>query len=312
MPISILAVVFADTYLHPDAPDPVLDESVVLEAARRHVPDAGPVLSVDESGGEARAYLLGGDVVLKTQRPHRLRPRTSLAKEAFFLEELHRQGAFPVPRVLGRGQAAGTEYTCLSRVSGSALLRTALEPDDRRHVLMDLGRNLRAIHNADQTALESSGLIPGDRSAADLKSRIADSFERLAASFDADIRLSAVVNVRRIAAMRIEATVADTPPVSLHSNPGPEHTFVDPSTGSFTGLIDFGDAYRSHPAFDFRPWANEDDAAAVLDGYRSTGPLPPHFEDVRRTVLVLDALARAARGTSSPDELANAMERLLR
>lgn len=88
-------MVFADVYLQSDAPDPVLDQHVVVEAARRHVTDAGPLLSVDETGGEARAYLLEGDVVVKTQRPHRLRPRTSLAKEAFFLDELHRQGDFP-------------------------------------------------------------------------------------------------------------------------------------------------------------------------------------------------------------------------
>lgn len=303
-------MVFADVYLQADAPDPVLDELAVVEAARRHVPDAGPLLSVDETGGEARAYILAGDVVVKTQRPHRLRPRTSLAKEAFFLAELHRQGHFPVPRVLGHGQVGGTEYLCLTRLPGAALLRTTLKPDDRCRALEELGRTLRAIHDVDQATLEHSELLPGDRSPADLRARIADTFARLAAAFDADRRLATVADVRRIAIQRLEVTPDSTPPVSLHSNPGPEHAFVDRDTATFTGLIDFGDAYRSHPAFDFRPWSDDDDSAAVLDGYRSAGPLPQGFEHVRRTVVVIDALARAARGRSAPDQLAAELDRL--
>ena len=303
-------MVFADVYLQPDAPDPVLDEDVIVEIARRHVPGVGGLRAVDESGGEARAYLLDDDVVVKTQRPHRLRPRTSLAKEAFFLDELHRHGGLPVPRVLGHGRAGGIEYLCLTRLPGTPLRRTSTGPDDRRRCLEDLGRTLRAIHDLDQAALEPSELLPGDRRPADLQDRIAGAFTRLAAAFDADSRLAAVADVRRIAASHLGSSWNEAPPVSLHSNPGPEHTFIDPGTGSFTGLIDFGDAYRSHPAFDFRPWPDEDDSAALLDGYRSAGPLPPHFEEVRRTVLVIDALARAARGKTGPDELAASLDRL--
>lgn len=308
---NVPAVVFADIYLQPQAPDPVLDEGVIVEAARRHVPDAGPLLAVDESGGEARAYLLGGDVVVKTQRPHRLRPRTNLAKEAFVLAELHRRGAFPVPRALGHGRVRTVEYLCLTRIPGSALRSGAVEPDDRRRALSDLGRILRALHDLDQSAFGRSELLPGDRSPADLRVRVADIFTRLAAAFDADRSLGAAVDVRRVAAERLDATPDDVAPVCLHSNPGPEHTFIDVATGAFTGLIDFGDAYRSHPAFDFRPWTDRDDAAAVLDGYRSAGPLSPHFDEVRRTVLVIAALARAARGATSPDDLAAALDLLL-
>jgi len=67
-------------YLQPGAADPVLSPATVLALARRHLPAAAAVTGVDESGGEARAYLVDDDVVVKTQRPHRLRPRTSLAK----------------------------------------------------------------------------------------------------------------------------------------------------------------------------------------------------------------------------------------
>lgn len=76
----------ADVYLQPQAADPVLGNDLVLELARRHAPHARVVTEVDESGGEARAYFIDDDLVVKTQRPHRLRPRTSLSKEAYLLE----------------------------------------------------------------------------------------------------------------------------------------------------------------------------------------------------------------------------------
>src|SRR5436305_13301736 len=74
-----------DVYLQADAPDPVLDPATVLALVRRHVPGAEAVAEVEESGGEARTYgVQAGDaaLILKVQRPHQLRPRTSLEKEA--------------------------------------------------------------------------------------------------------------------------------------------------------------------------------------------------------------------------------------
>src|SRR6185369_9281039 len=78
----------ADVYPQPEAGDPVLADYVVLDLARRHVHDAVRVTTVDESGGEARVYIIDDAVVVKTQRPNRLRPRTSLAKEAYLLDHL--------------------------------------------------------------------------------------------------------------------------------------------------------------------------------------------------------------------------------
>ena len=54
----------------------------------------------------------------------------------------------------------------------------------------------------------------------------------------------------------------------IHSNPGPEHVFVDPETLAFTGVIDFGDAYVSHPSFDMRRWSSPEDRAALEEPYR--------------------------------------------
>src|SRR5689334_12345343 len=58
-------------YLQPDVPDPALAPDAVLALARRHVPTARAVISVDESGGEARTYAVsadGEDLVVKVQR----------------------------------------------------------------------------------------------------------------------------------------------------------------------------------------------------------------------------------------------------
>ena len=85
------------------------------------------------------------------------------------------------------------------------------------------------------------------------------------------------------------------PLMMLHSNPGEEHCFVDPSTGRFTGLIDFGDAYRSHPALDVRSWRSLDDSRDLLGGYMRGEPLSESFVGVWRVALVLGEVRVATR-----------------
>ena len=100
----------------------MLSAEVVLGLARRHVPAAAAVTGVDESGGEARAYLVDDDVVVKTQRPHRLRPRTSLAKEAYLLDALAPGLGGRIPRLLGYDHVdtvdGVVEYVCMTRIPG--------------------------------------------------------------------------------------------------------------------------------------------------------------------------------------------------
>src|SRR3954452_1749111 len=148
-----------DVYLQPDAPDPVLDAATVLALARRHIPDAQAVREVDESGGEARTYAVDDTLIVKTQRPHRLRERTSQAKEVFFLGQLARFPDIPVPRVLGYGQEGRIEYTCLTRMPGIAVRRATLVGAARRALLRDLGRVLRRIHAIPQEEIIASGLF---------------------------------------------------------------------------------------------------------------------------------------------------------
>jgi hygromycin-B 7''-O-kinase len=304
-------MVFTDTYSQPEAPDPVLPAEVVVAAARRHAPETGGLLAVDESGGEARAYVLEGNVVLKTQRPHRLRPRTSLSKEALILRHLETAGNVPVPSVLGYGDVEGIEYLCLTQIPGKPVESTALSGAARQAALAELGRTLRRVHEVDQGPLQAGALVPGDSSAADLRLRFAESFARLAQLISADPESASVLEIEPIAARCLASLPSDTQPVVLHSNPGPEHAFVDPVTGTFTGLIDFGDAYRSHPALDLRPWSDPADAASLLAGYSSLGPLPEGFRRVRDIGLVIMELARVARGRKGAREAAESIERLL-
>jgi len=305
-------MVFADTYLQPNAPDPVLSEAAVVAAAAKHALDVGRLLEVDESGGEARAYMLEGGLVLKTQRPHRLRPRTSLAKEALFLQELERTGDFLVPKVLGYGHVEGIEYLCLSRMPGIASRHVQLDPAHRSEMLQTLGALLRAIHDIEQSQLRTSGLIPGDDSPSDLRQRFSDAFSRLADTLEADETWRGDVDIRQVAQQEIDLLPSGTEPVALHSNPGPEHVFVDPDTGQFTGIIDFGDAYRSHPALDLRPWRQPTDVVDVLTGYRASGPLPTGFEQVVTTGLIMAELGQVTRGRQDPQSAAIRVQELRR
>lgn len=254
------------------------------------------MLQVDESGGEARTYILDGDLVLKTQRPHRLRPRTNLAKEALILRELARISDLPVPRVVGYSKEGQLEYILMTLMPGISLSSTHLEAPARAQVLRELGAFLRSLHQLDQRTFRASDLISGHMNAADLRAFLTAAFERLNTAMPARACWPSDLAPTAIGAQLVAALPDKLPLVVLHSNPEPEHVFVDPQTGRFTGVIDFGDAYRSHPALDLRSWIDRDDAEALLAGYSAGGPLPPGFEPVRRAGLIITEIDRVVRG----------------
>jgi hygromycin-B 7''-O-kinase len=287
-----------DVYLQPDAPDPVLDAATVLALARRHAPDAQAVREVDESGGEARTYAVDDDLIVKTQRPHRLRERTSQAKEVFFLGQLARFPDIPVPRVLGYGQEGSIEYTCLTRMPGIAVRRATLVGTARRVLLRNLGRVLRRIHGIPQGEIVASGLFPGDQAPGDLRARLVEGFDdavgMVRAAGDA---WGLVIAPEEVAARALAALPASAARVALHSNPAPEHTFVDPATNTYTGTIDFGDAYISHPALDLRRWRGPADREALFAGYVADGPVDDEFVAVWRVAQALADLTVIAAAT---------------
>jgi hygromycin-B 7''-O-kinase len=94
--------------------------------------------------------------------------------------------------------------------------------------------------------------------------------------------------------------------VALHSNPGPVHTFVQPDTLAFVGLIDFGDAYIGHPALDWR-WPTHEDHVVMLQGYADDAPLTDAFMAAWHSGLVLSDLSTLA---TRPDRRPQAVERL--
>ncbi|WP_156810898.1 phosphotransferase family protein [Arthrobacter sp. FB24] len=285
----------ADTYLQPGAPDPVLPKDLVLDLAGRFLPDgnngADTRFDVDESGGEARAYMLGSGIVVKTQRPHRLRPRTSLEKEAHVLSLLAGPLAGRIPRLFGYGRedtAAGpVEFLVMSRIRGCAALHAGLPA--REALLASLADVLRSVHAADVTGLRDSGLLPADVDSAALRGRLqlgfADACDGFAAHRDRYAGAGAPERIA-IAAVDALAGLTDESPVLLHSNPGPTHVFVGDG-GLCTGLIDFGDAYASHPALDLRSWPDPADRIVLHEAYTGGRPTTRGFDAVWTVVMIL-------------------------
>lgn len=301
----------SDIYLQPDAPDPVLEPEHVLELVRRHVPKVKALTGIDETGGEARTYMCDDDVVLKVQRPQQLRPRTSLEKEALILAELERDPLIQVPRPLGYGRDGSVEYLVLRRIPGIALRDASLDGGARIEVLETLGRMLRRIHDIDQTAMARSTLIPGDYGPAYLATRLTEIFEDLRADLDTQSRTLESIDLDAVQEECLSALPTDGPTVTLHSNPGAEHCFVDTDTCAFSGLIDFGDAYRSHPALDVRSWRSPEDSRHMLAGYASSTPLPEGFDRVWRAGIVATELRLASRGYRQPHETVTIITDLL-
>lgn len=289
-----------DIYLQPDAPDPIHSDDVVLAMVRKHVPEAKAVTGVDESGGEARTYAIDGDVILKVQRPQQLRPRTSLEKEAFFLNQLAMDERISVPRVLGYGREGTIEYTVMTRMPGVAVVNTVLEGNVRKEMLFRLGQTLRRIHSLQQQPFVASHQFPGDQTFADVAERFRDAFEGLIERIsEKEIAWSLPFSPRFVAEKAVAALPHSEDRVALHSNPGPTHTFVDPNTGLFTGLIDFGDSYVSHPAWDLWRWNLPEDRQAVLAGYRSDKSVDDAFLGTWKIVMILSNLMAIAYQTKT-------------
>ena len=158
----------ADTYSQPDAPDMVLPEGLVLGLARAHMPPPdliSSVLAVDESGGEARAYLLDGGAVVKpsdrTGCDHgpawRRRPRCS-----------------PPPSQRCRGGSRRCSAT------------PRWTPGPARSSSTSRGRRGAAVvHARDTNGLLTAGLLPVDGDAARLRRRVELGLADLVEHFDA-------------------------------------------------------------------------------------------------------------------------------
>lgn len=295
----------ADIYLQPDAKDPVLIDATVLMMARAHLDQAETVTAVDESGGEARAYLVDERVVVKTQRPHRVRPRTSLAKEARLLTYLAGPLAGRIPTLFGYGRAetaqGNVEYLVMSRVPGQAARHAPVTGPARTELLHTLGRLLRHLHAQPAEPLARTGLFPADDGAGALRNRLELALAGLVDDIASHPGCWPLTLSPEDAANRaVDALPARfAGPVPLHSNPGPTHAFVGVG-GTLTGLIDFGDAYLSHPALDLHRWPAVSDRLALREGYLDGQPLPGDFDAVWTAAMIYADM----KAITGPAELA--------
>jgi hygromycin-B 7''-O-kinase len=297
----------SDTYTHPNAADPVLDERTVLDIVRRHSVSCSAVTSIDETGGEARVYVIDDTLVVKVQRPNRLRLRTSLEKEAFFLHQLSAYPDIVVPHVLGYGRHDTIEYLVMTRMPGVSALTVELTGAKRTDVLHQLGRTLRRLHSIPQAPFSDSALFPGSRTRDAFVEHMWATLAHAAQVIGDTPHLWPLgISPADVASRALAAFPATVDLVALHSNPGPVHTFVQPDTLAFVGLIDFGDAYIGHPALDWR-WPTYTDHLAILQGYGDEAPLTDAFMVAWRSGLVLNDLSALA---TRPDRRPQALERL--
>jgi len=245
--------------------------------------------------------------VVKVQRPHRLRPRTSLEKEAFFLQQLSAHPDIVIPQVLGYGWHDAIEYLVITRMPGVSALTVELSGGHRTNVLRQLGRTLRRLHAIPQAPFADSPLFPGNRRREAFVDQMRATLAQAVRVMDEAPHLWPLnVSPADVASRALAALPASIDLVALHSNPGPVHTFVRPDSLAFVGLIDFGDAYIGHPALDWR-WPTYADHLALLQGYADDAPLTDAFMAVWRAGLVLSDMAAVA---TRPDRRPQALERL--
>jgi aminoglycoside phosphotransferase (APT) family kinase protein len=244
--------------------------------------------------------LVDEDVVVKTQRPHRVRPKTSLAKEARLLEQLAEPLAGHIPTVFGYDRVetaeGSVEYLVMSRMPGRAARHLSVAGSARTRLLHELGRLLRRLHSQPTDQLSGSGLFPTDDHAGDLRHRLEPALADLVVKINSQPGCWQLATSPEAAAVRaLEALPSRfDAPMAVHSNPGPTHAFVD-AEGALTGLIDFGDSYLSHPALDLHTWPAPSDRLALREGYLD-GETPQGDFDAVWTAAMIHADMKAIAG----------------
>ena len=223
---------------------------------------------------------------------------------------MHQLAAYPdivVPQVLGYGRHDHIEYIVMTRMQGVPALTVELTGVQRMNVLQQLGRTLRRLHSMPQAPFYSSALFPGNRTRDEFVARVQANLAHAVQVIDATPNLwQLAVSPADLASRVLAALPASVDLVALHSNPGPVHTFVRPDTLDFVGLIDFGDAYISHPALDWR-WPTHADRVALLHGYCDETPVTDEFMAAWRATLVLSDMSALA---TRPETRSQALERL--
>lgn len=287
-----------DKYLQPDVLDEVWDNELVLQFVREFAPEAKSVVYVDETGGEARTYAVDDNIILKTQRPHRLRLSTSLKREVFMLSQLEKHSDIKVPRVLGYGKRSSLiEYTVMTSMPGDAIQRTEMSEDELFAALFLHGQALRKLHSLDVKPFIECGLFPNDSNRDGMAERFTYRLNRVLTGMSDSNAPSQIERAKKLG----EEIIAQIPDglqfVALHSNPYKEHTFVL-ADRAYSGMIDFGDSYISHPVNDMRRWSFAE-RVHLLKGYESMGALDDKFMQVWNVNYQIDAMLDILRKKST-------------
>ena len=166
-------------------------------------------------------------------------------------------------------------------MSGKALKLVNTEKDKRNALLFELGQMLFYIHDLpDENEMTNSKLFPIDEDIESLKLRFLNPIQECAevlSTKNTKWNLSvSPVDIAKKASDNFNFNVSCT----LHSNPGPTHTFVDPENQKLTGIIDFGDAYISHPSNDLRRFPDPKDRSILFKGYNSLKKVDDDFMSV--------------------------------
>ena len=159
---------------------------------------------------------------------------------------------------------------------------------------MEVGRTLAKVHSQPKAPFVESGLFFEDRWRFQVDLRFQDGLLQAAEALRSAGQWPFEDTPEKVASWALEQSPLSENWAVLHSNPGPTHAFVMPSTGLFTGIIDFGDAYISHRALDLRPWRDPQDQDVVLEGYaQEVGPRSQGFIAIAR-IASLSGFARGA------------------
>jgi Ser/Thr protein kinase RdoA (MazF antagonist) len=190
---------------------------------------------------------------------------------------------------LGYGKEGTVEYTVMTRMPGAAVKYSELTAGERETMLFELGIMLVQIHSADIQPFYDSGLFPDiDRNTEDIKERLKYQFDRTLGRISGKMTQAEIDEANASSAELLGKLQNESVRiVPCHANPGPEHTFV--KDGKLSGVIDFGDAYISHPIFDMRRWPVAD-RKHVIDGYMSAAKIDDSFAKICGVSNALDTI----------------------
>ena len=231
------------------------DARLLAAIAARHGLGADAVRPIP-AGVANEVYLLGDDLVLRIPRSAAF--AADLCKETVVIPAA-RQAGVRTPRVV-TFHDQGTTWLVIERVPGVDLAQLELPSHQLDEVYRQAGHDLAKLHR--MPAVAAPG-IPRHEESASPGALVADLLADGYLDVDAARWLEDWF-------ARLAAQMPATPPprVLIHGDLAPQNLIVDPETGRFTGIVDWGDAEWADPAVDFAK-TPPIHLPALLDGYRS-------------------------------------------